>query len=318
MQRLTALLATVALTACATTAAEPTSTPVDTATPEPTVTPTAIPDPTATATTAPTETPVPSPTPIPDRITDPSGAEMILIPAGTFLQGSEPGVFVDNVGAQFEIPPDELPQREVMVDAFYIDRLEVSNAQYLACVEAGACEPPFRTDCCTEQPGAYIAWPEYFGNPEFDDYPVIFISWYDAQDYCTWRGARLPTEAEWEKASRGTDGRIYPWGNELPTPEVLNFQWPIGTFPERPLYTTSPVESYEAGASPYGVLNLAGNVYEWVYDIYDQDYYSYGPTDNPTGPEDGGAFRVTRGGSFWNQAYRNRSANRNNAFLPAD
>ncbi len=252
----------------------------------------------------PTEAPTPSPTPLPERIVDSHGVEMVLVPAGEFIMGSEEGF------------PDEVPVHRVYVDAFYIDRLEVTNREYRACVEDGACEPPRRADCCSEQPGNAI-WPDYFYNPDFDDYPVIFISWYDAYDYCSWRGVRLPTEAEWEKAARGTDGRTYPWGNDDPTPERLNFTWPEGTFDERPLYHTAPVGSYPAGASPYGVLDMAGNVYEWVYDLYSPDYYRISPYENPTGPEEG-TYRVTRGGSFYNQAFRNRSSNRNNAYIPAD
>lgn len=293
------------------------------ATPLPPPTQTATPAATLTPTLTPTATFTPSPTPVPTTITQQFGdghsIDMLLVPAGEFIQGSQPGVFVGFGGAEFNIPPDEQPQRTVYLDAFYMDRVETSNAHYQACVEAGVCQPPRRTDCCTEFPGAFIEWPEYFGNPEFDDHPVIFITWYDARDFCEWRGARLATEAEWEKASRGEDGRIYPWGNEPPTPELINLQWPPGTFDERPLFTTTPVESYPEGASPYGILNLAGNVYEWVSDVYDQEYYSYAPDRNPPGPsEEDGTYRVTRGGSFWNTAYRNRSANRNNAFIPAE
>ncbi len=283
--------------------ASPTAIPVM---PMPTqATPTLLPTASAlppTPTSAPTTTP--SPTPLLERIVDANDTTMLLIPAGEFIMGSDEGF------------PDELPIHSVYVDAFYIDLLEVTNQQYKACVDAGACQPPRRTDCCTENPARKPIRPFYFGNPEYARYPVIFVSWYDALDYCTWRGARLPTEAEWEKAARGTDGRKYPWGNQEPGPELLNFTWLPGDFPGRPLYNTAPVGSYPLGASPYGVLDMAGNVYEWTWDVYLPDYYAISPYLNPTGPSEG-SYRVTRGGSFYNQAFRNRSANRNNAFIPA-
>ncbi|MBN1310493.1 MAG: SUMF1/EgtB/PvdO family nonheme iron enzyme [Anaerolineae bacterium] len=266
--------------------------------------------PQSTPTRVPTTTPLPtwtpsataSPKPLPEKIRDAQNTMMLLVPAGEFIMGSEEGF------------PDEVPVHTVYVDAFYIDLTEVTNEQYRKCVEAGACRPPDRTDCCSEK--GLGVWPSYYDNRKFDDYPVIFINWHDALAYCAWRGARLLTEAEWEKASRGADGRTYPWGSEEPTPEHLNFTWLPDEFEARPNYTTMPVGSYPLGASPYGVLDLAGNVYEWVYDVYAPDYYENSPYRNPTGPEDG-AYRVTRGGSFFNQAYRNRSSNRNNAFIPA-
>ncbi len=289
-----------ALTGCA--GAAPSTEAPATSTTTPVATTTAIP--TATP-ISPTETPTITPTPEPDRIVDAYGNVMIRIPAGPYTRGSEAGF------------PDEVPVHEVTISTFYIDRLETTNRQYQDCVEDGVCEPPKRYDCCTEEPGAYVAWPEYYGNPTFDDYPAIFVSWYDAYDYCEWRGARLATDAEWEKAARGTDQRTYPWGNDDPTPELLNFLWPEGDFDQRPLYTTAPVYNYEAGASPYGVLNMAGNVYEWLWDRYDPAYYEYTPYADPQGPDEG-TFRSTRGGSFWNQAFRQRSANRNNAYIPAN
>ena len=242
---------------------------------------------------------------LPDEIVDAHGVVMLLVPEGEFTMGSDAGY------------PDEVPVHQVWVDSFYLDRLEVTNRQYQECVEAGSCSPPRRSDCCTEDPNRAPLWPSYFGNPDYDDYPVIFITWFDAYDFCTWRGARLATEAEWEKASRGTDARTYPWGNTEPTPELLNFTWLPGEFEGRPRYATAPVGSYPKGASPYGVLDLAGNVYEWLWDRYDARYYDVSPYENPTGPETGD-FRLTRGGSFFNQAFRNRSANRNNAYIPAD
>jgi eukaryotic-like serine/threonine-protein kinase len=294
--------------------ASPTMTLTATITPEWFANMTATPWPPLTETPFPVETRAPSSSSsetlsagnLPARISDSHGTVMLLIPEGEFTMGSEAGF------------PDEVPVHKVWVDAFYLDLLEVTNKEYKACVDAGACQPPRRFDCCTEDPDGYVAWGEYYGNPEFDSYPVIFITWYDAQDYCTWRGARLATEAEWEKASRGTDARTYPWGNDDPNPDLLNFLWKDGEFTDRrPLYTTSPVGSYPLGASPYGILDMAGNVYEWLWDRYDPDYYANTPYENPKGPDDG-EYRLTRGGSFWNQAFRNRSANRNNAFIPAD
>lgn len=272
------------------------------ASPAPTQLPTLLP---ATSTLPPTSPPmptatlIPSPTALPERIVDAHGTTLLLVPAGEFIMGSE----------SEQSFPDEVPIHKVYLDAFYIDLTEVTNKQWQACVDAGACKPPIRVDCCLEK--SVGARPFYYGNPEFDDYPVVFISWYDALDYCTWRGARLLTEAEWEKASRGTDERTYPWGNQEPTPDLLNFR--SNDFEAK---NTSPVGSYPLGASPYGVLDLAGNVYEWVYDVYTPDYYRYSPYRNPKGPEEG-AYRVTRGGSFHNTADRNRSSNRNNAFIPA-
>jgi formylglycine-generating enzyme required for sulfatase activity len=296
----TLLLLGAMLTACASSAhsqiadsVSPTALPVLQTTQPPTLKP-----PTATITPSPTL----SPTALPGRIRDKHNTMMLLVPAGEFTRGSEQGF------------PDEVPVHKVYVDAFYIDLTEVTNEQYRECVKAGDCQPPRRYDCCSEK--SVGVWPSYYDNRKFDDYPVVFITWHDALAYCTWRGVRLLTEAEWEKASRGTDARTYPWGNAEPTPSLLNFAWLPKEFEEKPSYTTMPVGSYPNGASPYGVLDLAGNVYEWVYDVYAPDYYQVSPYDNPKGPEEG-AYRVTRGGSFYNQAYRNRSSNRNNAFIPA-
>ncbi len=211
---------------------------------------------------------------------------------------------------------DERPVHIVFLDSFYIDRLETTNQEYKACVDAGACRPPARLDCCTDT--ALVLWLSYFGNPTYDRYPVMWLDWYRAKDYCQWRGARLPTEAEWEKAARGTDGRVFPWGNDPPTPDRLNFAWEKGEFNGlKPLPGSAPVGSYPKGASPYGVLDMAGNVYEWVEDIYAPNYYQSSPLINPTGPTTG-KYRIARGGSFYNTMFRERAPNRNNAFLPAD
>lgn len=276
---------------------------------EPTQPPTTAPtdEPEPTSTPEPTVTPVPAATAIPDALTDGHGVEMVLVPAGEFLMGNNNGL------------PDESPEHTVYLDAFYIDKYETTNAEYRACVETGVCDPPEYQDCCGEpsHPEWPSLFPDYFTNPGYDRYPVTWLSWNHAVTYCEWRGARLPTEAEWEKAARGTDGRIYPWGDEEPRPGLLNYMWGREQYDQRPAYATTPVGSYPEGVSPYGVHDMLGNVYEWVWDKYAADYYANSPYENPTGPESG-PNQIARGGSFWNQGFRQAITNRNHTYLPPD
>ena len=211
------------------------------------------------------------------EITDEKGVEMILIPEGTFVMGSD--------ASNFDY---EKPAHQVALDAYYIDKYEVTNALYKACVDEGVCDQPVN-------PGVY-------SDSQFAQYPVTFVKWQMAVDFCEWRGARLPTEAEWEKAARGTDERSYPWGNEF-VDSNANFcdGKCILAAADKSIddgyQEAAPVGSYPKGVSPYGVYDMAGNVWEWVADWADEDYYANSPEANPQGPETG-KLRNIRGGSW--------------------
>ncbi len=198
----------------------------------------------------------------------------LRIPAGEFAMGS------DEAMAQ-------APQHKVFVDAFYIDKYEVTNARYQDCVDAGACTAPRSAATLTRR--------DYYGNPEFADFPVVNVDWTQASTFCAWEDKRLPTEAEWEKAARGDDARVYPWGNES-SASKLNY-W-IGTPHGFQVGDTAPVGYSTGDTSPYGVMTMAGNVSEWVNDWYAEDYYGSAPPHNPSGPEHGES-RVIRGGCWW-------------------
>jgi len=268
----------------------PTQTPTPTVTPVPTPIPTPTPTPTATptSTSTPISTPEPTytalPTPGPPagstRVREADGMAMVYVPAGEFLMGFLPGEYFD----------DALPQHRVYLDAFWIDRTEVTNAQYERCVRAGDC----RVAACTDA-NDFADANDFNGAQQ----PVVCVDWNQAQAYCDWAGARLPSEAEWEKAARGTDGRKYPWGNEEATCERANYKGCVGR--------TWPVGSRLAGASPYGALDMAGNAWEWVADWYADDYYTHSPEQNPKGP-DSGHYRIGRGGSWYLDQFNARCA----------
>ncbi len=181
---------------------------------------------------------------------------------------------------------DAEPVQSIYLDGFWIDRNEVTNKAYSLCVTAGACNEPIKSSSETR--------PGYYGNPEYDDYPVVYVNWRMASSYCQWAGRRLPTEAEWEKAARGTDGRTYPWGDEIDC--TLANYFSIG---KACVGDTTKVGSYPKGASIYGALDLVGNVWEWVADSYGENYYFESPNTNPLGPSEGN-IRIARGGSWAN------------------
>jgi len=264
--------------------------------------------PSATPTLTPatdTLTPVPpAPTPVPPTPTrqptpalgigstlvrEQDGMQMVYVPGGTFDMGSTDAEVdaalepceQDRGGSEY-CPRDyyerETPRHSVTLDAFWIDRTEVTNSQYARCVADGTCSPPLSGSLTHES---------YYGDSQFDEFPVIYVNWSDADTYCRWAGGRLPTEAEWEYAARGPDGNVYPWGSDPPDDTLLNYNWNVGD--------TTQVGSYPRGASWVGAMSMAGNVQEWVADWYGE--YPSGPQTSPKGPETGD-YKVVRGSSY--------------------
>ena len=211
--------------------------------------PTAVPNSTVAPKPTPTLTRVP-PTADPSlgigstQVSDKDGMKLLYVPAGEFLMGA--------ASSDAQAAENEKPQHIVYLDAFWIDQTEVTNAMYIKCYQAGACQAPSMGHSSSRLNG-------YYSNSQFANDPVTYVFIEEAKDYCEWAGRRLPTEAEWEKAARGTDGRMYPWGNDAPDRTRLNYNQEVGD--------TTQVGAYPTGASPYGALDMAGNVQEWVAPI---------------------------------------------------
>ena len=176
------------------------------------------------------------------------------------------------------------PEHEVSLSPFVIDSIEVTNRMYAACVTCGQCTPPKRDASYTGRE------PSYYLNPEFDDYPVVHVTWEQASQFCDGLDKSLPTEAQWEFAARGSHSYTYPWGDDQPTWQTGNLD---DVFPD-----TTEVGSFEDGATPTGVYDLAGNVWEWTADTFVADYYSYSASEDPKAPEGEGLLKTVRGGSF--------------------
>jgi formylglycine-generating enzyme required for sulfatase activity len=302
---------------------DPTFTPTSTQTPLPS--PTSTPSPTATETPVPSLTPTPTPTPTDtptvtstptssgpalELVREPDGMVMVYIPPGTFIMGAAD----DDEMADY----DEWPQHEVTLDGFYIDKYEITVAQFAVFLNRNgrldrSCDG---FDCAftRQRVGAtsYVVEQDlgdgslqHLPVTGYANYPINHVSWYGADAYCRSVGGRLPTEAEWEYAARGTDGRLYPWGNQPPTPNRA-------VFASESYDNLKPVDALPDGASPFGVYGMAGSMWEWVADWYDASYYQDSPRLNPVGPETG-LYKVIRGGAWPNnnQAHRIRASNRN-------
>lgn len=219
------------------------------------------------------------------RVTTPAGTEhvQVLVAGGTFDMGSSNG------------PDNERPLHEVTLDAFYMDKYEVTNSQYFAFVDAtGAERPQFSRE-------------EAFNQP---DHPVVGVPWNSARDYCVWAGLQLPSEAQWERAASGNDGRAYPWGDEAPTETHGNFNFASGT---------TAVGSFPDGVSPFGAHDMAGNVWEWTLDEYEHTFYNRSPADNPVNLKDSGLKdgpdRTLRGGGWFSTASQVRVSVRSSLLL---
>ena len=245
--------------------------------------------------------------------------DMVLVPAGEFTMGAS----ADNGGL-----PDEQPMRLVYLGAFWIDRYEVTNAAYLQFVQATNYQAPANAAVKLN------LWDQNRPLPGIEQHPVVNVSWLDAVAFCRWANKRLPTEAEWEKAARGSDGRIYPWGNEWQFDKANSASYWAGKTVQFADSTewdafwikgpgahiskakglngeilTMPVGSFPAGASPYGALDMAGNAAEWVQDWYNPNHYRSAPLTDPQGPERG-AIKAMRGGSWLKPAISLRASDR--------
>jgi len=219
--------------------------------------------------------------PVDFKVSKWDGMPQVFVPEGEFPMGTDNKSFTPSY-----------PQHMVYLNAYWIDQTEVTNGMYANCVASGVCE---------EYVYDLDGYNSRYSDRAHSDFPVNYVDWDNANTYCLWVNRRLPTEAEWEKAARGTDGRIYPWGNDPPNQNLMNFNMYLGV--------PVAVDRYWQGSSPYGALQMAGNLREWVADWFDPSYYRYSPFYNPTGPLSG-TDKSLRGGSYLDDARSSFSFNR--------
>jgi gamma-glutamyl hercynylcysteine S-oxide synthase len=227
----------------------------------------------------------------------------MTVPAGWFLMGTN-RIDDDPYGLGTQFDNTELPQRRVWLDAFTIDRDEVSIAEYLAFLQQQRRESP--------EPLSRLIWHiitvHFMPDQVIASWPVLYVTWSEANEFCHAHGKRLPTEAEWEKAARGNDGNLFPWGRTAPAPGLAVF----GQYHVHEIPLVAAVNSGEEGQSPFGIRHMAGNVGEWVQDWFGFDYYSIMPERNPKGPNSG-RYKSVRGGSWKSHPNLLRTPSRNGA-----
>jgi len=250
------------------------------------------------------------------RVSETDGMTLVYVPGGDFTMGSDSSSFAS-----------ERPVHTVSLDSYWIDRTEVTNFMFEAFVgqrayqtdaEKSGSSNGYNPDTNKSELTQGADWQHPLGPAsnltDLSQHPVVHVSWNDAVAYCEWAGRRLPTEAEWEKAARGTDGRTFPWGSDFDGTRLNFADVRLGAFWGNSIFDdgfqfTSPVGIYPAGASPYGALDMSGNVWEWVNDWVDEAYYQSSPPSNPGGPASG-EYRIVRGGSWHDPEDGQRAAYR--------
>ena len=228
---------------------------------------------------------------------------MMTVPAGTFLLGSN-RVDNDPYGGRTQFDDTELPQHRVWLDAYEIDRDEVSLGEYLAFLQRQKIHPSDELQKLLW----HVITVHFISDQILSRWPALYVTWTEANDLCAAKQARLPTEAEWEKAARGAEGSPYPWGEAIPNPTLAMF----GQHHVHEIPILAAVDSYEKGKSPYGLHHMAGNIAEWVQDWFGFDYYAYMPERNPSGPSTG-RYKSVRGGSWKSRPVMLRTATRGGA-----
>lgn len=229
---------------------------------------------------------------------------MIAVPAGWFLMGTN-RIDDDPYGLKTQYDNTELPQRRIWLDAYRIDQYEVTMGEYLAFLREQGREAPHELEHLIR----HLISVHYIPDAVLAPWPALYVTWDDADEFCRARGARLPTEAEWEKAARGTEGSLFPWGEAAPAEEIAVF----GQYHVHEIPLVAAVDSYPEGRSPYGLHHMAGNMAEWIRDWFNFDYYAIMPDRNPTGPSEG-RYKAVRGGSWRSKPNMLRTATRGGAF----